>query len=154
MTVRHGLASFALVLCVAAGAAAQTHGGIRASISGDPNQFYFGGHIETNPIVEHLTFRPNVEVGLGNNFTSVDMNFEFAYWIPLRRRIWSAYFGGGPAAIIVSSGAHKPGEDSSRVGGGFNVLLGVQHRRGLFTELKVGVVDSPSVKFTVGYAMR
>ena len=43
-------------------------------------------------------------------------------------------------------------DDDADVEGGFNVLVGLQHRQGLFTEFKVGAIDSPSVKFTVGYA--
>ena len=40
------------------------------------------------------------------------------------------------------------------VGGGFNMLVGVQHAGGLFSELKVGALDSPTLKFTVGYQFR
>jgi len=40
------------------------------------------------------------------------------------------------------------------VGGGLNVLVGVEHAGGLFTELKVGAMDSPSVRFAVGFTFR
>jgi hypothetical protein len=46
---------------------------------------------------------------------------------------------------------NAPTNSSTNAGGGFNILLGVEHQKGLFTELKVGMVDSPSVKFAVGY---
>ena len=39
-------------------------------------------------------------------------------------------------------------------GGGLNVLVGLAHREGLFTELKLGLGDSPDVKFAVGYTFR
>jgi hypothetical protein len=42
----------------------------------------------------------------------------------------------------------------SETEGGFNILLGVQHTRGLFFELKVGAGDSPDLKFGVGYTFR
>src|SRR5436190_8334868 len=35
-------------------------GGIRGGISVDPDQFYFGGHFETSPLINHLYFRPNL----------------------------------------------------------------------------------------------
>jgi hypothetical protein len=140
------------LLALALPASAQTHAGIRAGVGGDPGQFVFGGHVETKPLIEHLTFRPNVEVGLGHEVTSVDVNFEFAFWVPIHHHPWSFYAGAGPAAIF--SHVSEGGPDRSPVGGGFNFLFGLQHRRGLFTELKVGFVDSPALKFTVGYAFQ
>ncbi len=132
----------------AAPAHAQSNAGIRAGVSGDPDQFYFGGHIETKPLIERLTFRPNVEIGLGDDLTLVAANIEFAYWIPLKNKPWSVYIGGGPALLIGSR------NDDTDVGGGFNLLIGAQHRDGLFTEFKVGFSDSPSVKFGVGYVFK
>ena len=76
------------------------------------------------------------------------MNFEFAYRIPIQKKPWAVYVGAGPALVI--SNTHN---DTS-VGGGFNLLLGLAHRRGLFTEIKVGAIDSPSFKFGVGYRFR
>lgn len=137
-----------IAIALAAPAHAQSKAGVRAGVSGDPDQFYFGGHIETKPLIDHLTFRPNVEVGLGDDITLVTANIEFAYWIPIRNKPWSVYLGGGPALVIGDR------HDDTDVGGGFNILVGVQHRKGLFTELKVGFADSPDIKFGVGYAFK
>jgi hypothetical protein len=146
-------ASLAIVvaLWLASPAEAQK-AGVRAGVSGDPDQFFFGGHVETSPLVDQLSFRPNVEVGLGDNRTLVALNIEFVYGFPLRRQPWRVYVGGGPAANIVSFSDDRP--DGSDVNGGFNLLVGLEHREGLFTELKVGMIDSPSIKFTVGYNFR
>lgn len=142
------------VLLVASAAAAQTHLGVRAGVSGDPTQFVFGGHVETSPLIEHLTFRPNVEVGVGDHTTLVALNVEFVYSIPLSHQPWRVYLGGGPAANLYSYSAGSGRSDGSTVSGGFNFLVGVQHERGLFTELKVGAIHSPTVKVTFGYAFR
>jgi hypothetical protein len=142
-------------LSLAAPAGAQSHLGLRAGVSGGPGQFVVGGHVETKPLLTHLTFRPNLEVGVGDNQALVGINLEFAYWVPISDKPWSVYVGGGPAAVIRSFFADHPRHgNGSDVGGGFNVLVGVQHRRGLFVELKVGAIDSPSVKFMVGYVFR
>ena len=147
--MRHRIGAMTLaVLLVAAAAQAQVRAGVRAGVSADPDQFFFGGHIETRPLLERLTFRPNVEIGLGDETTVVALNVEFVYSIPLQRKPWRVYFGAGPAANIVASN----GEDGVR--GGFNILVGAQHAGGLFTELKVGTIDSPDLKFTVGYQFR
>jgi hypothetical protein len=145
---RRTLGVLAVLLVTTAPAWAQEGAGVRAGVSGAPDQFFFGGHIETGPVADHVTFRPNVEVGVGDNFTLLAINMEFVYHVPIRRQPWWFYFGGGPAAIISS----VRGGGGSNVGGGFNLLLGLQARRGLFTELKVGFIDSPQVRFTVGYA--
>jgi len=142
------------VLSITAPAQAQSHFGIRAGASVDPDQFFFGGHVETRPLAERLTFRPNVEVGVGDDVTLVAINLEFAWSFSARQRQpWHIYVGGGPG-IVISSHDTGQGDDNGDVGGGFNLLIGAQHRGGLFGELKVGFIDSPDVKFTVGYAFK
>ena len=37
---------------------------------------------------------------------------------------------------------------------GFNFLVGIAQRRGLFSEIKIGAIDSPSFKFGIGYTFR
>ena len=127
-------------------ASAQTFG-IRAGASVDPDQFVFGFHYETSPLVDRLHFRPNLEVGVGDGSTLLAFNIEFAYHFQSRRP-WNLYAGGGPALNVEL----KEGEDHT--GGGFNLLVGIEHRRGLFGEVKVGTIDSPDLKLTVGYVFR
>jgi len=127
-------------------ASAQTFG-VRAGASVDPDQFVFGAHYETNPLVDRLHFRPNVELGVGDGSTLLAMNIEFAYHFR-SSRLWNVYAGGGPALNLTFT----EGEDHT--GGGFNLLVGIEHRRGLFGEIKVGTIDSPDLKLTVGYVFR
>jgi hypothetical protein len=152
------VALFTVFVCSAASAAhAQDAGtvGVRIGVSGSPGQFYAGLHYESEPFVEQLRFRPNIEIGVGDNQTLVALNFEFAYYVPLQsgrgrgaRNLWSLYLGAGPALVIDRF------TNSTNTGGGFNILVGAQHSGGFFTELKVGMIDSPSVKFGVGYTFR
>lgn len=120
--------------------------GVRAGVSVDPDQFYVGVHGEGGPLVEQLYFRPNVELGIGDDHTVVAVNFEFAYKLPLERP-WSVYLGGGPAFNVISN-------RDTEVEGGFNIVLGLEHSRGLFVEFKVGALDSPDLKFGIGYTFR
>jgi hypothetical protein len=133
-------------------AQAQEGIGIRGGVSADPGQFYFGGHAAFGPVVDKLWFRPNLEVGVGNNLTLIALNAEFAYWIPLRKNPWNVYLGGGPAANIFTSGGIRNRDSAVRPG--FNLLIGLAERRGLFTEIKIGAIDSPSFKFGIGYTFR
>jgi hypothetical protein len=143
-----GAAGVVMMVGLAAPAAAQDYG-VRAGISIDPDQFYFGGHYQTAPLVDRLRFRPNVEIGVGDDVTVIGFNFEFAYFFPdTQTRPWQFYAGAGPALNIIDTDSGTDPE------GGFNILFGVEHRRGLFFEFKVGTIDSPDLKFGVGYSWR
>lgn len=139
------IALFACIACVVPAAAQEL--GVRAGVSVNPDQFYFGGHAETAPLVGNLRFRPNLEVGVGDNTTLVAFNIEFAYHFPSQQS-WHAYAGAGPALNFIRRG----GETNSE--GGLNLLIGIQHSGGLFAEFKVGTLDSPDVKMGVGYAFK
>ena len=132
---------------------AQGGAGVRVGLSIDPDQFYFGGHLERGPIVENLWFRPNLEIGIGSDRTLIGLNIEFAYWIALQSSLWNFYVGAGPAINILIFGDGPPGRDND-VEAGFNMLLGFAHDDGFFTELKVGAFDSPDLKFGVGYSWK
>lgn len=139
-----------LVVAFAAPAAAQGPG-VRAGVSVDPDQFYFGGHYETGALVERLHFRPNIEVGLGDDLTTTGLNFEFIYKFPTRTR-WSLYAGGGPAVNFYSFDSDLV--DDTATEGGLNLVFGAESTQGLFFEVKVGALDSPDLKFGVGWTFR
>jgi hypothetical protein len=138
-----GLLSAAL----ATPAEAQVRPGVQGGVSLDPDQVYFGGHVETSPLVDRLRFRPGIEIGLGDDLTLVGFNFDFTYAFTANRP-WNLFVGGGPAVNWYDSDG---GSDSE---GGFNFLLGARNRDGLFFEMRVGLIDSPDLKFGVGYAFR
>ena len=100
-----------------------------------------------------VVFRPNVEVGVGGGLGLIAFNLEFAYKLRRASSPWTPYVGAGPALNIKSVSAGG-GRDDTEVDGGFNVLVGLEHRGGLFTEFKVGASDSPDIKLTVGYSFR
>jgi len=124
-------------------------GGVRGGISVDPDQFFFGGHLETSPLVSRLHFRPNVEVGVGDDIMLIAANMEFVYKFP-RRSAWGLYAGAGPALNVYMF----DDPDHTETEGGFNVLIGVENSRGLLFEFKVGALDSPDFKFGVGWTFR
>ena len=141
-----------VVLGIAAPAAAQGPG-VRGGVSVDPDQVYFGGHYETEALVDRLHFKPNVEVGIGDDVVATAINMEFVYKFPTRSR-WLLYAGGGPAINFYSYDDDGRGGDNTNTEGGLNLLFGVENRSGLFFEVKVGAIDSPDVKFGVGYTFK
>jgi hypothetical protein len=144
-----GLSFLLALLVVSAAPVAAQDAGIRGGISVDPDQFYFGGHIETSALVDRLHFRPNVEIGFGEDLMLIAANMEFVYKFPSRSG-WGLYAGGGPALNIYSF----DDVDESETEGGFNILIGAEQSRGLFFEFKIGAIDSPDFKFGVGWTFR
>ena len=143
-----------LTLAFANSSVAQEQVGIRVGVSGDPDQFVFGGHIETSPLLDRLVFRPNAEIGLGSDLVLIAFNLEFAYKIPLEDNPWTVYVGAGPALNILSfsDDDDRRGRDDTEVEGGFNIVLGAEHSEGLFAEFKIGTSDSPDLKLMIGYS--
>lgn len=135
----------------AGSAAAQNHGvGLRAGISADPEQVYFGAHVDLKEIAERFWFRPNAEFGFGDGVRLASLNGEFVYLISVKSREWTPYVGGGPAMLIRSFRA-GPNDRDTDVGPGFNFVGGVQQRKGFLAEIKVGAFDSPGFKLGVGW---
>ena len=133
-------------LVPASSARAQVAPGVRAGVSVDPDQVYVGGHIETDPLIERLVFRPNVEIGFGDDLTLAAFNFEFLWKFPRRGTQWGFYAGGGPAINLYQFDG--PRDDTEA---GFNFVGGLEHTRGFFFEFKVGAHRSADFKFGVGY---
>jgi 3D (Asp-Asp-Asp) domain-containing protein len=144
----------AMAVTVFASAARAQGLGVRAGASVDPDQFYGGVHFETRELAEHLRFRPNVEVGVGDDVTLVAFNFEFTYRLPpaaLPRSLsmWHLYVGGGPALNIVDSSDDTRSEGAST---GWSArpsqrpVRGSQVRRAQESDLQVAVGYVPSVK--------
>lgn len=135
------------------GAAVAQEGGVDARVgaSVSPDQFVFGGGYQTQPLLPKLTFWPNLEIGLGSNRTTVDFNFELAYFVPVRSRDYDIFLGAGPALLVYDRHNDDTPGNGTSAEGGFNLLGGVMSNRGLFGEVKIGLIDSPDFKITVGW---
>jgi hypothetical protein len=142
---------FLITFMISAGtAAAQSKGiGVRAGVSAEPDQFYIGAHMNVKEIVENFWFRPNAELGFGNNLTLLALNPEFVYNLRIKSREWTPYLGAGPSFLVGSF--DTPGGRSTDTAGGFNFVGGIQQRKGFMAEIKIGAFDSPDFKLGVGW---
>ena len=136
-----------LLLCPMAAVVIAQSVGVRAGVSVDPEQFYFGGHAETPPLADRLRFRPSIDVAFGDDVTTAAFNVEFAYHFRSAQP-WNVYAGGGPALNIIKASGDTNAEP------GLNVLVGLAHEDGLFVEIKAGAFDSPRLRLGVGYQFR
>jgi hypothetical protein len=134
--------------------------GVRGATALDPELFMFGAHTQLGPFFnENVWARPNLEIGFGELTTLLAFNFEGIYRLPIVSRTsrWSIYAGGGPAL----NWSHRNFEEETDRGKidfgdldldvGFNFLIGVQSREGLFLEMKTSAYSIPTLRFAIGY---
>ena len=153
--------SFAVVPCVAAiflmlsadPAHAQVRFGVQGWASITPDQAFVGGHAVTPPLVPNLRFRPGVDFGFGDDIMLTAINLEMTYTFASQRE-WNIYAGGGPAINIYNFDDFGTAIDGTDTRAGFNLIVGAMHGSGLFAEMKIGTIDSPDLKFGVGYTFR
>jgi len=143
-------------LCIVVGVGAATSAaasgiGPRVGLTGDPDQVHFGLAIDAVRLAPGLGFVPSFDFGVGNDVVLISGNFDFKYVFAIQSS-WRPYLGGGPALHFVN--VDNAGDDTEV---GLGIVGGMQTatRSGaFFTELRLGMVDSPDFKFTVGWLFR
>jgi len=135
----------AMILCLMASTATAANFGVRGGLSVDPDQFHVGGHVDVGTIFEPIRFVPNLEIGFGDNITLFAINGDFLWDIPE-----SAFYIGGEIGVNIFNYDSDFG-DSSNSEVGLSVLGGWNFNGPWLLEAKLGLVDSPDFKATVGY---
>ena len=135
------------------------HLGVRAGAAFDPELFMFGVHSQIGPIfTPRVLFRPSAEFDFGEVTDLIALNFEPIYRFPAKYREgkWTPYVGAGPSMIFIHQ-SYQQGRNISfgnfDYETGFNVLAGVQSRRGTFVEMKTSLWSGPAPKLRliIGY---
>lgn len=133
--------------------------GVRGGAAFDPELFTFGIQSQMGPIFHpHVLFRPNAEFAYGEVTDLVALNLEAVYRFSAasRRGNWTPYLGAGPALIFI----HQSFQSGRNIDfgnfdyeTGFNILAGMQSRRGILVELKTSLYSGPAPKLRliVGY---
>ncbi len=129
------------------------HGiGPRLGLTINPDQFHVGGHIDLGDLANNLMMQPNLEIGFGDNLTTIAPSFEVDYRFRSDWGSWTPYLGGGAGPVFYSA---KHGGSTSKLG----IYLQFGIGRGssgsesghFFLEGKLGLVDAPDFKFTLGW---
>ena len=133
--------------------------GLRGGAAFDPELFTFGVQSQMGPIFHpRFLFRPNAEFAFGEVTDLIALNLEAIYRFSPAHRTgeWTPYLGAGPALIFIHQN-FQAGRDidfgNFDYETGFNVLAGVQSRRGTFMELKTSLWSgpAPTLRVIVGY---
>jgi hypothetical protein len=133
--------------------------GVRAGAAFDPELFMFGVHSQMGPVfTSRVFFRPSAEFAFGEVTDLIALNLEGVYRFPrsAERSNWSPYVGAGPALTFI----HQNFQAGRNIDfgnfdfdAGFNILLGMQSRRGTFFEAKTSLWSRPApvLRLIVGY---
>lgn len=126
--------------------------GPRVGLTINPDQFHFGGHIDFGDIASNLMMLANVEIGLGENLTVVAPTFEMDYRFRDNWGVWTPYLGGGIGPVFYS---HENGGSGSEMGlymqAGIGKGSATKTTEHFFIEAKLGLIDAPDFKATVGW---
>jgi hypothetical protein len=106
--------------------------------------------LDLGDLAPRLMLFPNVEIGLGDDLTVITPTFEIDYRFREDWGSWNPYVGGGIGPVFVSSDFGDNTEFGVAIQGGIARQLSSQPGF-LFIEFKLGLVDYPDAKFTIGW---
>ena len=127
--------------------------GLRAGYTNWENysQLHFGAHAKLGDIFPNVQLTPGVEIGLGDSLNLVTINGDMTYrFTELVSFPWELYGGG-----CLSLNYINPDEVESDFQLGLSVLLGLSKTLAggdeVMVETRLGILDSPGFKLTLGY---
>ncbi|OGC96169.1 MAG: hypothetical protein A2W25_07130 [candidate division Zixibacteria bacterium RBG_16_53_22] len=126
--------------------------GPRVGFTVNPDQIHFGGHVDFGEIANNLMMVPNLEIGIGDNLTTIAPSFELDYRFRSDWGVWSPYLGGSAGPIFYSP--EHGGSDTQfglYIQGGIMKGLSGRNSGYFFLEAKLGLADAPDAKFTAGW---
>ncbi len=115
------------------------------------SQMHFGVHAKLGELFPNVEMIPNLEMGFGDNFTIITLNGDLAYqFTELTTEPWGLYAGGSLSLNYLDNDIMDGDLDL-----GFSALLGVTRKLGnqneILLEARLGILDSPDFKITLGY---
>jgi len=148
---RCALVAFVL-LCVPAGAPAQSSIGFTGGASIDPEQVYGGVYWQSPDLGGRFKIRPGIDGGAGEGLWLASINIDLLVAFPLGQSGWSLVQGGGPTIVIATL---RDIADSPReLAAGASYVLGFANRNGFYTEFRVGGGGYvPNLKMGAGWTI-
>jgi hypothetical protein len=140
---------FSLGVGTADALAQQAHSGLGFGVRGgfglDPDQFVVGAQFSLGKTLQIFRVVPSVDVGFGDNVTTIDFNGDFLVRLIVEDTSFGFYGGGGPTVAYVD----VDGGDSQWELG-LSLVVGVQTpiipRRATNIEARFGVGDIPDFR--------
>ena len=129
------------------------HGvGPRLGLTVDPDQFHFGGHVDLGDLAPNLMMIPNLEIAIADNVTTTAPSFELDYRFRSDWRAWTPYVGGSTGPVFRSYGDGRTVSDLGMyLQVGMAKELSSLNPSRFFLELKLGLIQAPEARFTIGW---
>jgi hypothetical protein len=124
--------------------------GVRAGVSSEPDQVYGGVHWDLGEFARNVRFRPNIEVGFGDDVKLLQANAEVHY-VFSKVQVWKPYVGGSVGFTYADPDGGDSDTDIGALGvGGIETKL--KSATSFFIEAKVGLTNNdPDFKVGVGW---
>lgn len=129
--------------------------GIRAGVTSWDriSQFHFGVHSDWGELAPNLALVPGVEMGVGDDFTIVTFNGDLLYRsTELVSRPWEMY-GGGSLSFNIVDGPGSGSTTDLGVSGIVGLDRYLSNGHTMLMEVRLGIIDSPDLKVTLGYSL-
>lgn len=127
--------------------------GARVGLSSDPDQVYGGAHWDLGEFARNVRFRPNVEVGFGDDVTFLQANAEVHY-VFSKVQVWKPYVGGSVGFVYADPDNGDSDTDIGVMGVG-GVETKLKSATSFFIEGKVGITNNdPDFKAGVGWTWK
>jgi hypothetical protein len=127
--------------------------GPRVGASSDPDQVVGGIHFNFGEFVPRLRFQPNLELGLGDDYTIISATAPVHYRFKVDANV-VPYAGGGLTLAFVNFDPPQ-GDDETDFEIGAKAVGGVEWplsgNNAFFVELNVGFGDIPDVQVMAGW---
>jgi hypothetical protein len=145
-----------VLLPAAASAGPFTYYGPHIGFGNGPDQTVIGGQLQMNGVAPRLAFVPGLDYGFNDVSSVLTLNGDFHYQLS-NETAWQPYAGLG-AEVNFWQETDRRGRDESSTSTGGHLILGAatRNRTGgrFFTELKLGLGDSPDMKLLLGWNLR
>ncbi len=134
--------------------------GPRIGLADDPDQVVVGAHFDLGEFSRYVAFKPNLELGFGDDHTILTLTAPVHYrWERLRGTDVVPYAGAGVSAAIVNRDDRpgKKGDDtdfefSLRAIGGAEFPL--RNERSFFIEINLAIGEPHDIQAIVGWNYR
>ena len=143
-----------VLLPAAASAGPFTYYGPHIGFGQGPDQTVIGGQLQWNGVAPRMAFVPGVDYGFNDVSSVLTLNGDFHYNLSYSTA-WQPYVGlGAEVNIWHDNGSGDP--STTQTGGHLIVGAATRNRTGgrFFSELKLGLGDSPEMKLLLGWNLR
>ncbi|HEX9749787.1 MAG TPA: hypothetical protein VGB22_00655 [candidate division Zixibacteria bacterium] len=149
-----------LAMLIAVGA---THGragavegwGPRVGMTVDPDQVHVGAHMSLGYAFDRFRLQPNVELGVGDDMTIMNVNGDLAYLFNVDNDSWRPFLGGGVGLYAIDRQDSRGRDGDSDLEAGLHMIGGIEYALSggnrFAAEVKLGLVDEPDMKWTAAW---